>query len=477
MINRICRLKWTLIVGLLLSIPNSAAAQESVDFEKQVRPLLIQHCSECHGGKVQKSGLRLDVRHTALKGGDGGEVIVAGKSDSSELIRRIVSKDDDRMPPEGPPVPDEAVQTLRQWIDSGANWPESDVDRAALRDPRKDHWSFQPLSVAEVPNTDEHSKSLNAEPQNEIDRFVLQKLHEQGLRPNARADRRTLIRRATLDLTGLPPAPERVEAFVNDDRDNAWSELLNELLESPRYGERWAQHWLDVVRYADTHGFEVNTPRDNAWHYRDYVIRSLNEDKPYNQFVREQIAGDVFGADAATGFLVASAVLLPGQIGADDESKRLARQDALDEIIVGTSNTILGLTIGCARCHDHKFDPITMQDYYSLQSFFAGVEYGDRPMRDSEQSKREQTVAEIGQRITELKSDLQQFETRAFSGRTMLIDEEDHRFVTWLKKENGPGANPEGTSRGYRDDPGSADQVPNISEVATRGGTTSLAKT
>ncbi|MFN9720150.1 MAG: DUF1553 domain-containing protein, partial [Planctomycetota bacterium] len=284
-----------------------------------------------------------------------------------------------------------------------------------------------------------------------------------GLSPNPRADRRTLIRRATLDLTGLPPLPERMTAFIEDDRDTAWQTLLDELLASPRYGERWAQHWLDVVRYADTHGFEVNTPREHAWPYRDYVIRSLNDDKPYDQFVRDQIAGDVFGSDAATGFLVASAVLLPGQIGADEESKRLARQDALDEIIVGTSNTILGLTIGCARCHDHKFDPITVQDYYSLQSFFAGVEYGDRPMQATNSQGQKQSVAEIGRQIEALRSQLEIYETRAFPGRLLIIDEDDHRFVSWLKKENGPGTNPEGTRRGDKGDPGTADYVPNIS--------------
>ncbi|MEJ7591806.1 MAG: DUF1553 domain-containing protein [Planctomycetaceae bacterium] len=235
------------------------------------------------------------------------------------------------------------------------------------------------------------------------------------------------------------------------------------MLASPRYGERWAQNWLDVIRYADTHGFEVNTPRESAWPYRDYVIQALNEDKPYDQFVREQLAGDIFHADAATGFMVASAVLLPGQIGADDVSKRLARQDALDEIIVGTSGSFLGLTIGCARCHDHKFDPITQQDYYNMQAFFAGVDYGDRPIRDAAASEKTQRAAQLAKNIEELKSRLRQFEPQAFAGRTLIINEDDAARTTALKSANGPGNNPEGTQRGYRDDPGDIERVGNLS--------------
>ncbi|MBI2480212.1 MAG: DUF1553 domain-containing protein [Planctomycetia bacterium] len=200
-------------------------------------------------------------------------------------------------------------------------------------------------------------------------------------------------------MLGLPPTIEEVNSFKGDHDPRAWERLVDRMLESPRYGERWAQHWLDVIRYADTHGFEVNTPRDNAWPYRDYVIRAFNEDKPYDQFISEQLAGDTLHADEATGFLVAAAVLLPGQIGKDDESKRLARQDELDEIIQGTGATLLGLTIGCARCHDHKFDPITQRDYYAMQAFFAGVEYGDRTIDDPGREQRLAEAADLATRI------------------------------------------------------------------------------
>lgn len=457
---------FALIITLFTGAMNNLFAQLPIDFESQIRPLLVQRCGECHGPKVQKSGLRLDARHAAMKGGDGGPAIVASRSADSELIRRVTSaSSDDRMPPEGPALDSGEIELLRQWIDSGAEWPETDYDREAMKDPRRDHWSFQPIRPVMVPDTTAVESEFGVKCGNEIDRFVLSKLHENGLRPSIAADRRTLVRRATLDLTGLPADPDRIQRFVNDPRETnvVWAELIDELLASPRYGERWAQHWLDVIRYADTHGFEVNTPRDNAWPYRDYVIQAFNDDKPYDQFVREQLAGDVFNADAATGFLVASAVLLPGQIGADEESKRLARQDALDEIIVGTSNTLLGLTIGCARCHDHKFDPITTQDYYSLQSFFAGVEYGDRPMRNADHEKIRH-AAQLGQQIESLQAELQSYELTAFAGKTLILDEEDHRVVSWLKKENGPGGNPDGVKRGYKDDPGSANQVPNISQ-------------
>ena len=215
-------------------------------------------------------------------------------------------------------------------------------------------------------------------PRGAIDRFVLDRLLEAGLRPAAEATREEWLRRVTLDLTGLPPTPNELQTFLEDRSPEAHERCVDRLLASPRYGERWAQRWLDVVRYADTHGFEVNTERPHAWPYRDYVIDAFNRDLPYDDFVREQLAGDQLGADPATGFLVTASVLLPGQIGKDDASKRLARQDSIDEIVINVSNTFLGLTVGCARCHDHKFDPISQHDYYAMQAFVAGVEYKDR---------------------------------------------------------------------------------------------------
>lgn len=445
-----------------------------VDFEQQIRPLLQAACGDCHGPAVQKGGLRLDARHTAMRGGDGGPVWVAGRSADSELLRRVTSTDpDERMPPDGPALTPPQTELLRRWIDAGAVWPETDYDRQAAQDPRLQHWSFQALAdvplPAALPEPSQAVIESGAVSRDVlhgaavIDGWLSARLAEQGLQLSPAADRRTLLRRVFYDLTGLPPTPEQVAAFTADSRPEAWSTVVEQLLASPRYGERWGQHWLDIIRYADTHGFEVNTPRDHAWRYRDYVIQSFNEDKPYDRFVLEQLAGDVLGADAATGFLVAAAVLLPGQIGADDASKRLARQDALDEIIAGTSSTLLGLTIACARCHDHKFDPITSQDYYALQACFAGVEYGDRPVRSPEQQQQLAEAAALVPQITALEQQLRSLEPPACTGRTLIIDEVASPQVTFLKASNGEGVNPEGTQRGYRDDPGSATQPGNLS--------------
>ena len=240
-----------------------------------------------------------------------------------------------------------------------------------------DHWAFTPLGNPDAPKVKQTSW-----PHNPVDHFVLRRLGNAGLKPSPEVDRRTWLRRVTLDLTGLPPTPAELQAFLEDGTSDAYAKVVDRLLASPRYGERWGQHWLDVVRYADTHGFEVNTERAFAFPYRDYVIKAFNADTPWNQFIREQIAGDALGKTEATGFLVTAAALLPGQIGKDAASKRLARQDELGEIVINTGEAFLGLSIGCARCHDHQFDPITAKDYYAFQAFFAGVTYGDRKYED-----------------------------------------------------------------------------------------------
>ena len=246
---------------------------------------------------------------------------------------------------------------------AGCTFGAPDSENLVKHEDRKDHWSFKPLS--------------QFKPDHTIDSFINKKLIANGLSMSPEADRQTWIRRVYFDLIGLPPSPEQVRAFLNDTDSGAHERVVDQLLSSPKYGERWAQHWLDVVRYADTHGFEVNTPRPNAWPYRDYVIEAFNNDTPFDQFIREQIAGDQFGKDAGTGFLVTAARLLPGQIGKDAESMRLARQDELGEIVINTSEAFLGLSVGCARCHDHKFDDISAKDYYSMQLSF--LEFLRRP--------------------------------------------------------------------------------------------------
>ncbi len=278
-----------------------------------------------------------------------------------------------------------------------------------------EHWSFKPVEHPVPPAT------VNREwPRNDVDRFILARLEKEGLRPAPETDRVRWLRRVSFDLIGLPTTPEQVAAFVQDRRSDAYERVVDELLNSPRYGERWAQHWLDVVRYADTHGFEVNTERPHAWPYRDYVIRAFNQDTPYDRFIREQIVGDALGEDAATGFLLTASVLLPGQIGADDVSKRLARQDALDEIVVNLGQTFLGLSVGCARCHDHKFDPISARDYYAMQAFVAGVEYENREMRTPETEAQRREEATLKTRVAEIDRALAKFVplARPGSGKT-----------------------------------------------------------
>ena len=281
--------------------------------------------------------------------------------------------EDERMPPKGEGLSPSEIAALTAWIEQGAVWPDG-VDLVKIED-KRDHWSFKSMTNPAPPETRD-----KAWPRNDLDRFILARLEKEGLHPAPDADPVTWLRRVSFDLTGLPPTPEQVQAFTA----SAMESVVDDLLKSPRYGERWAQHWLDVVRYADTHGFEVNTERPNAWPYRDYVIRSFNNDTPYDTFIREQIAGDALKQDTATGFLITASVLLPGQIGKDEPSKRLARQDSLDEIVTNIGQTFLGLSVGCARCHDHKFDPISQRDYYAMQAFVAGVEYQDRELHTPE---------------------------------------------------------------------------------------------
>jgi mono/diheme cytochrome c family protein len=409
-------LKFSLFLAFLL-VAATAVAEEQlpapaagpVDFARDVRPLLAKHCFDCHGADLQESNYRLDVRRIALAGGDYGEAaIVPGKSAESRLIRYVAGVDEDlTMPPqgEGDALTAAEVSLLRAWIDRGAQWPDALAGDESQR--TVEHWSLQPVRNVAPP------KVQSDWPTTAIDSFIFARLKAAELAPSPPADRATLIRRLYLDMHGLPPTPERVRAFVADERSDAYDGLLDEVLASPRYGERWAQHWLDIVRYADTHGFEVNTPRPNAWPYRDYVIGAFNEDKPYDAFVYEQLAGDLVGADAATGFLVAAPVLLPGQIGKDKDSMLEARQDALDEIVTATSTTFLGLTVGCARCHNHKFDPILQQDYYSLQAVFAGVQYGARPLRTPETEQHRERLEHVERQIAEVDRELAKFAVRA----------------------------------------------------------------
>ncbi len=391
--------------------PTPAAQVAPIDFVRDIRPVFESRCYECHGDKKQKSGLRLDLKSAALHGGDDSAPdIIPGKSGDSPLIKLVTTSDPEkRMPPKGDRLTAPQIALLTAWIDQGATWPDS-ADAVKPTD-KRDHWSFKPVTNPAPPPVRD-----TAWPRNPVDQFILARLEKESLAPAPEAGRVTWLRRVSFDLTGLPPTPGQVEDFLHDTRPDAYERVVDALLQSPRYGERWAQHWLDVVRFADTDGFEVNTERPNAWPYRDYVIRAFNQDTPYDRFIREQIAGDTLGQDAATGFLITASALLPGQIGADEPSKRLARQDSLDEIVVNISQTFLGLSVGCARCHDHKFDPVPQRDYYAMQAFVAGVEYADRDLHSPEAEALRHESRQLKTRLAEIDHQLARLAPLAKSG-------------------------------------------------------------
>jgi len=360
----------------LLSLSSSRGA---VDFLNDVRPVLEANCFDCHGEDKQRNGLRLDTTAGLLKGSDSGEPLyLKGRSADSLIIRMVTSTDPKhQMPPKGDRVPAEQVALLKAWIDAGAPLP-GEAEAAESLKLQTDHWSFQSVKRPEVP------RSGDARAKNDVDAFLLAKMTEKGLSPAPPADPRTLIRRLYLVMHGLPPSPEEVEAFVQqtaqpDAADPSYAALVEKVLASPRRGERWARHWMDVVRYADTNGFETNRERKTAYHYRDWIIAAFNSDMPYDRFVREQIAGDALGADAATGFLVAGThdiVKSP-----DINLTLMQREDELADMVNTTGTAFMGLTMGCARCHNHKFDPILQKDYYAMQAVFAGVNHGERTLR------------------------------------------------------------------------------------------------
>ncbi len=335
-------------------------------FETQVRPILDEHCLKCHGSTKQWGSLRLDSRTAILKGGDSGPAAVAGEPNESLLIRAVRHDDENLKMPQDDKLTDAQIEILSNWVKSGLAFPADSAASKRHRDPN--HWAF--ISPAEVAIPPVQNAAW---PQSDLDRFVLARLEAEGLSPAPKADKRALIRRVTFDLTGLPPAPAEISAFLNDERPEAYPELIERLLSSPAYGERWGRHWLDIARYADSNGLDENVAHGNAWRYRDYVVRSFNADKPFDQFIREQLAGDQLEASSeelrnelltATGFLSIGPKVLA------EVNMPKMRMDIVDEQIDTVGRVFLGMTFGCARCHDHKFDPIDTADYYGLAGIF-----------------------------------------------------------------------------------------------------------
>jgi len=360
----------THLIFALATVPATFA----VDFEKDILPIFEEHCYSCHGPKKQEGEIRLDRRAHLLRGGDSGiPSVIPGDSAESYLIELLEDPDPEfRMPFEEDPLSSSQIVLIEEWIDEGADWP-GQMDAVVEETLESDHWSFQPVERPMVPVMEAASGAIDA--------FLLAKLEENGLTPNPEADARSLIRRASIILTGLPPVPERVHAFqeaFGANPDSAYEALVDELMASPHFGERWAQHWLDVIRWAETNGSEANLYRKNAWVYRDYVTNAFYEDKPYDQFIREQIAGDSLDAGEATGFLVAGPHVPAATVGREESAIRQARADRMDEIMQTVGASMMGMTLGCARCHNHKFDPISITDYYSMTGVFQDIEFGGR---------------------------------------------------------------------------------------------------
>lgn len=346
-------------------------------FENRIRPVLVEHCYECHSAtaKKVKGALKLDTREDFLKGGTDGEIVVAGEPEKSRLIHAVRYEDEDtRMPPSkdgGKKLPDAVIADLTAWVKMGAPYPETSPAVLAKNKVARP-WAFEPVRNPPAPGV-----KNTTWPATSVDSFILAKMDDHGAHPAVAAENRTLIRRATYDLTGLPPTPGEVDAFLADESPNAYAALVERLLASPRYGERWGRHWLDVVRYADTAGDTADYPVGLAWRYRNYVVDAFNADKPYDRFLREQIAGDILAEQGprerfaermiATGFLA-----ITRRFGFDSEKyQHLMIQDTIDTL----GQSVMGLSLGCARCHDHKFDPVSMQDYYALYGIFDSTRY------------------------------------------------------------------------------------------------------
>jgi len=409
---------WVLAVGWVVSVPSTLSrAQESVSFTRDIQPILQNSCWKCHGEAMQLSKLDLRTLEGALKGGEKGASIVPGKAEDSRLYRRVAGLERPAMPMDGKLTGDQ-ISTIKAWIDQGAHWDLGAEAKAPSVDPAalaalenmeispeaRDYWAFKLPLQAPVPNA-------SANLRNPIDRFLEKTRREKDLKAAPRADRLTLLRRAYMDLIGLPPTPSETEEFLSDNSPEAWEHLIDKLLASPHYGERWGRHWLYVARYADSDGFEQDFDRPNAWLYRDYVVRSFNQDKPYNIFIKEQVAGDELemkSADTmiATGFLRAGP-----RVHFREKDTPERRFDYLDDVMATIGRGILGLTVQCARCHNHKFDPIPQKDYYALQAAIFGYVETTYPLVPKDEADAyNKKVAEIDAQIKPLRERIAEIE-------------------------------------------------------------------
>jgi hypothetical protein len=457
---RPCCLRGLLPAALLLcctaalrSADEAKPSPEQVRFfETKVRPILADNCFRCHAEVKHKGSLRVDSLAALLAGGDRGPALVPGQPENSLLIKAI-NHDGDLKMPEGKKLPAPLIADLTAWIKMGAPWPGNDKTAAAttttrrgefqITDADRAHWAFQPVKRPPVP-----SVKNPAWVRNPVDSFILARLETKGLEPNGPAAKAELMRRVCYDLTGLPPTPQEVEAFVKDSSPTAYEALVDRLLDSPRYGEKWGRHWLDLVRFAETNSYERDNPKPNAWRYRDYVIRSFNQDKPYDRFVREQLAGDEL-PDADTEALIATGYYRLGLWDDEPVDPEQARYDGLDDIVATTGQVFLGLTFDCARCHDHKIDPIPQKDYYRLVSFFHNINHfrnggptDEVPLLKgpAEQEVYEQRLRELAAKRKEVETEIEALEgeyggQRILSEGARLLGAERFARYQQLRKE------------------------------------------
>jgi hypothetical protein len=417
-------------------------------FETKVRPVLADHCFKCHGDvKRPKGGLRLDSLSGMLGGGDQGPAIIAGEPGKSLLIKAITYEDKELKMPPAKKLNREQIAALSDWVKMGAPWPGGNntavpvakIDGQVTAKDRE-HWSFQPVKRPETPAVKNQQWVANP-----IDAFILAGLEAKGLKPNPPASRLALVRRVYYDVTGLPPTPAEIESFLADNSPQAYEKLVDELLDSPHYGEKWARHWLDLVRYAETTSYERDNPMPNAWRFRDYVIRSFNLDKPYDRFVREQLAGDELAPGDADA-LIATGYYRLG-IWDDEPSDPLqARYDGLDDIVATTGQVFLGLTLDCARCHNHKIDPIPQKDYYGMLAFFQNINpYAGGRSTDlkpllppAQKLAYEQRVKELDKRREQIQTEIKGLEKVFLSVYEKTHSEKEVPDVAALIAADGP---------------------------------------
>ena len=425
--------------------------------DQGVEKIFVKHCFECHAGDSAESGFQMDAdRDRFLYGGDSGKpAVVQAAADQSQLFRLIKSSDESvRMPPEGDRLSDLEIEIVRRWINDGAKI------TTPFQTPEVGLWSFRPIVKPEIPLLPwgENGAGRNLGP---IDAFVLDKLTKNELKFSPPAEKRELIRRLFLVMLGVPPTPEDVDGFLRDTSPDAYERLVSYVLSSSGFGERWAQHWVDIVRFGETHGFETNRERPNAWYYRDYVIDSLNSDKPYDLFIKEQIAGDQLSADVATGFIVAG----PHDIvkSPDINLTLMQRQDELADIVNVAGTTFLGLTVGCARCHNHKFDPISQKDFYSMQAVFAGTNHADRQLAVTPAERAR--LVDVNRAIQDRLKELAGFVRRPAEAMILIDDDQEKGAarIEYLKPPKGKGINPAGGEPGFANDVGSSTRSFNIS--------------